>query len=61
MTYINNIVIIGSGPAGLLLAKSCREIGIETTVVSPSLKVTWMSNFCFWLDEICEIKYDYPF
>lgn len=61
MTYINNIVIIGSGPAGLLLAKSCREIGIETTIISPSLKVTWTSNFCFWLDEIGEIKYNLPF
>ena len=58
MTYISKIVIIGSGPAGLLISRYCSEMGLNTTLISPDIYVPWKSNFCFWVDEIEEVHYN---
>ena len=50
--FESDILIIGGGPAGLLLAMSCMNEGFSVTVVEKSLDHVWYQNFCFWKEEL---------
>ncbi|MEL6342613.1 MAG: lycopene cyclase family protein [Myxococcota bacterium] len=49
---MNDILIIGSGPAALTLAAACGEHGLSVCVVAPDPDARWKQNFGTWEDEL---------
>ena len=49
---VSDVVILGSGPAGLVLAAHCAERGLATTCVAPVISQTWPQRFGTWSDEL---------
>jgi lycopene beta-cyclase len=50
-----DIVIAGSGPAGLVLAASCVRAGLSVLVASPDLHRPWPNSYGLWLDEVPDV------
>ena len=50
--FQSDILIVGAGPAGLLLALSCLNEGFSVTVVEKNIDHVWYQNFCFWKEEL---------
>lgn len=47
-----DILVLGSGPAGLSLASHCAQKGLKCTVVSPEPLAEWEPNYGLWIDEV---------
>ncbi|WP_176449905.1 lycopene cyclase family protein [Geodermatophilus saharensis] len=46
-----DVLVAGSGPAGLSAAAGCAAAGLRTALVAPSLRV-WPATYCLWADEL---------
>ncbi|KAG9128958.1 hypothetical protein Leryth_014742 [Lithospermum erythrorhizon] len=46
-----DVVIMGSGPAGLRLAEQVSRYGIKVCVIDPSPLSMWPNNYGVWVDE----------
>ena len=49
-----DVVVIGSGPAALLLAAGCAARGASVTVVSPNPHGAWKPIYCVWEHQLPE-------
>ncbi len=47
-----DVIVAGSGPAGLSVASHCSKKGLKTACISPDIDETWENNFGVWRDEI---------
>ncbi|MGY1673122.1 lycopene cyclase family protein [Geodermatophilus sp. SYSU D00710] len=46
-----DVLVAGSGPAGLSAAAACAAAGLRTALVTPSLRA-WPATYCLWADEL---------
>jgi lycopene beta-cyclase len=51
MKVQSDVAVIGSGPAGLALAASCAELGLDVVCVAPSPWRVWAQNYGIWSHE----------
>ena len=49
-----DVAIMGSGPAGLALARACTRRGLSVTVVSPEPEAPWTASYAAWDDEVAD-------
>lgn len=47
-----DVLIAGSGPAGLAAAASCVEAGFDVAVVAPDLDRPWPASYGAWADQL---------
>ncbi|MDH3201096.1 MAG: lycopene cyclase family protein [Myxococcales bacterium] len=52
MSGLNDIAVLGSGPAALSIAAACTERGASVTLVAPEPEAPWQPNYCLWADEV---------
>src|SRR4051794_19272074 len=45
-----DVVVAGSGPAGLATAAACARAGLRVTLVDPR-PAPWRATYCLWADE----------
>lgn len=46
-----DLVVVGSGPAGLAVAKQVSEAGVSVCCIDPSPQSIWPNNYGVWVDE----------
>ncbi|MGM0578052.1 MAG: lycopene cyclase family protein [Myxococcota bacterium] len=46
------VVVIGSGPAGMLAASACAEADLPVAVVAPAPDAPWPNRYGVWADEL---------
>ena len=46
-----DLVVVGSGPAGLAAAQQVSEAGISVCCIDPSPQSIWPNNYGVWVDE----------
>lgn len=46
-----DLVVVGSGPAGLAVAQRVSEAGLSVCSIDPSPKLIWPNNYGVWVDE----------
>lgn len=51
-----DVIIIGTGPAGLRLAEQVSRYGIKVCCVDPSPLSVWPNNYGVWVDEFESLK-----
>jgi lycopene beta-cyclase len=54
MDNLNDIGILGSGPAALSIAAACARRGASVALISPEPESPWKPNYCLWADELPE-------
>ncbi|GLJ19414.1 hypothetical protein SUGI_0350200 [Cryptomeria japonica] len=47
-----DLVVAGSGPAGLSVAQQVSEAGISVVCIDPSPQTIWPNNYGVWVDEL---------
>ena len=47
-----DIIVIGSGPAGLAIAVACAELRLKTLCVAPDVEQIWPNHYACWIDEV---------
>ena len=47
-----NVLVVGAGPAGLAVAASCAEAGLQVLLVDPSLDRGLPNLYGMWVDEV---------
>ncbi|MGB5812396.1 MAG: lycopene cyclase family protein [Polyangiales bacterium] len=47
-----DIVVLGSGPAALVIADSCGALGASVALLAPAPEVPWKPNYCLWAEEL---------
>ncbi len=52
MSDLNDVGVLGSGPAALSIAAACSERGASVAMVAPEPKAAWQPNYCLWADEL---------
>ncbi|MFA9412328.1 MAG: lycopene cyclase family protein, partial [Deltaproteobacteria bacterium] len=52
MDNLNDIGILGSGPAALSIAAACARRGASVALISPEPESPWKPNYCLWADEV---------
>ena len=52
-----DVLVVGSGPAGLALAASLGETGLRVVGVAPDPHASWPNTYGVWLDEIEPLGY----
>jgi lycopene cyclase-like protein len=52
MADVDDIGVLGSGPAALAIAAACARSGASVTVLAPQPAAAWGSNYCAWRDEL---------
>jgi len=52
VSEVDDIVVLGSGPAALAMAAACSARGAPITLVAPSPRAPWAPNYCLWEDEL---------
>jgi lycopene cyclase-like protein len=52
MTGVFDIVVLGSGPAGLSIAEATAARGASLAIVAPEPHADWKPNYCLWADEL---------
>lgn len=46
-----DLVVVGSGPAGLAVAKQVSEAGVSVCCIDPAPQSIWPNNYGVWVDE----------
>jgi len=55
--YFNgDILIVGSGPAGLIASIYCAEQGFNVSIISEYSAKPWTHNYCFWKSELDDLQ-----
>ncbi len=49
-----DVAVMGSGPAGLALARACATRGLSVAVVAPEPERRWEANYAAWSDEVSD-------
>ncbi|MFI9012054.1 lycopene cyclase family protein [Actinosynnema sp. NPDC053489] len=49
---MDEVVVVGGGPAGRVLARACAARGLVTTVVDPNPGRRWRATYAAWSDEL---------
>ena len=49
---VADVVIAGSGPAGLAAAGACGRLGLSVLVVAPEPAAVWPASYGMWRDEV---------
>jgi len=49
---VMDVVVVGSGPAGLALTAELGMKGMKVSCVDPNLDVGWIPNYGVWVDEV---------
>lgn len=52
MGDMNDIGVLGSGPAALSVAAAARLRGASVVLIAPEPKAAWRPNYCLWGDEL---------
>jgi len=47
-----DVLVLGTGPAGLALAAACAEQGLDVVCASPDPDARWHNGYAAWLDEL---------
>lgn len=48
----HDVIVLGSGPAGLFSASRLAQSGFDVLVVSPDFYADWKSNYGIWVDDL---------
>lgn len=51
-----DIVVVGSGPAGLAAATACVAAGLSTTLLAPDPTARWQNGYGLWPDELTDAR-----
>lgn len=51
---MQDVMVVGAGPAGLALAAACGARGMRTAVVAPDPFAGFTNNFGVWVDEVAQ-------
>lgn len=51
----HDVVVVGSGPAGLAAAVACRRAGLDVLIVSIDPSAPWPATYGCWADEIDQL------
>lgn len=46
------VIVLGAGPAGLLIAAACVHEGLSVQIVAADEALPWPNNYGIWLDEL---------
>lgn len=52
---MNDVLVIGAGPAGLSLATACAAAGLTTRCVAPDPTEAWLPRYGAWADELADL------
>lgn len=52
MDPVDDVLVVGGGPAGRLLAVECARRGLRTTVFDPAPDRPWRATYAAWADEL---------
>lgn len=47
-----DVAVLGAGPAGLLAAAACADVGLDVAVVAPEPEAPWPNRYGVWVDEL---------
>ncbi|HEY1966416.1 MAG TPA: lycopene cyclase family protein [Pseudonocardia sp.] len=47
-----DVLVVGAGPAGRVIAASCAERGLRTELIDPAPNRPWRATYGGWLDEL---------
>ena len=59
--YFNgDILIVGTGPAGLIASIHCATEGFSVAIISEHIAKPWTNNYCFWKSELDALQCSKP-
>lgn len=47
-----DVLVVGSGPAGMALAAACSRLGLDTALLDPSPDRVWTATYGMWSQEL---------
>ena len=47
-----DVLVLGSGPAGMAAAAACRGVGLDVQLVAPAPRANWTPTYSAWSDEL---------
>lgn len=47
-----DVLVLGSGPAGVAAAAACRSAGLGVELLAPRPRAPWTPTYCAWADEL---------
>ncbi len=53
-----DVVVIGSGPAGLAAASACASEGLRCACLAPAPAGGWQQTYACWVDELADLGLD---
>ncbi len=53
----HDVVVAGSGPAGLAAAVACAEVGLDTVLVALEPHASWPATYRSWVDDLTALGY----
>ncbi|GAA3234523.1 lycopene cyclase family protein [Pseudonocardia petroleophila] len=55
MTAVDDVLVVGGGPAGRALAAECGALGLRTTLLDPAPGRAWPATYGVWDDELPDL------